>query len=306
MGQDRSLSAYAVSLTPFTKTGEIDEAGLRAHFKRLAAARIGVYVAGGGTGEGFTLSKREMRRVLEIAKEELHGIVPVRAMGVEPSTAAEMIEFVALSEDVGLDATHVYSLDLGHGSIPNERIIEAYLTDVLEAANGPIVLASHHLTGYLLPVDILRKLADRFDNFIGMNVAGPPRYALQVVESIGERVQILTSLDTALDTFALGAHGFAVGEANLAPSVCVAIAEHYAAGRLAEAREAYLTMMRLLPLARDFGGISGTKAALRLMGLPAGYTRKPRLEVTDEQLVKIGALIDELGLRELEQAAAAA
>jgi dihydrodipicolinate synthase/N-acetylneuraminate lyase len=76
--------------------------------------------------------------------------------------------------------------------------------------------------------------------------------------------------------------------------------EHYAAGRLREAEGAYRLLMRLTTIARDFGAISGTKAALRLMGLPGGYPRKPRLDVTPEQLDQIGALIDEIKLREAQ------
>ena len=81
-----------VSLTPFTETGALDEPGLRAHLRRLGAAGIGVYLAGSGSGEGYTLTRDERRRVFDVGVEELGGQVPVRAMGVEPRTAAEVVE----------------------------------------------------------------------------------------------------------------------------------------------------------------------------------------------------------------------
>jgi 4-hydroxy-tetrahydrodipicolinate synthase len=71
----KPLSTYAISITPFDAQQALDETALRGHLRRLADAGIGVYVCGGGSGEAFTLSMAEQRRVLEIAIEELRGKV---------------------------------------------------------------------------------------------------------------------------------------------------------------------------------------------------------------------------------------
>lgn len=295
-----TLSTHVVSLTPFTEDGALDEDALRAHFQRLAAAGVGVYVAGGGTGEAFTLTQAEMRRSFEIAKEELVGKVPVRSMGTEPGTAAQMIEFARMTEEIGLDATHVYSLDMGHGAVPSEAIVATYLDDILSAVRSPVVLSSHHLSGYVIPVKVIRDVVDRYDNVIAMNVAAPQRYILQLIEAVGDRVDILVGVDSVLDSLALGARGIAIGEANVAPRLARSLIDHYAAGRREEAEEAYRAMMQVTAIARDYGGISGSKAALRLMGLPGGYPRKPRLDVSADQLEEIGGIVDRLKLREIE------
>src|SRR5688572_10353149 len=108
----RVPSVYVISLTPFDDEERLDERALRAHLQRMKTARIGVYAGGAGSGEAYTLSPDEMRRVLEIAVDELQGSVPVRAMGVEPRTANEMITFGKLCKEVGVDAMQVYSLDI--------------------------------------------------------------------------------------------------------------------------------------------------------------------------------------------------
>ena len=66
-------STYVIAITPFTDDGAFDEDAVRGHLRRMAAAAIGVYVGGGGSGEGYVLSDGEARRLLEISVEELKG-----------------------------------------------------------------------------------------------------------------------------------------------------------------------------------------------------------------------------------------
>jgi len=48
------------------------------------------------------------------------------------------------------------------------------------------------------------------------------------------------------------------------------------------------------------GGIRATKAVLNDLGLPGGYPRKPQLPVSKETLLRVRAVVDELGLAEIE------
>src|ERR1700749_4571559 len=106
----RNAAVFTISITPFDKNGRFDEEAFRGHMRRFAAAGMGTYVGGGGSGEGYTLADAEMKRVVEIAVEELKGKVPVRAMGKEPRTAKEMIDFSLMAKDAGVDAIQIYSL----------------------------------------------------------------------------------------------------------------------------------------------------------------------------------------------------
>src|SRR3954447_18787442 len=133
-------STFVISITPFDQKERFDEEGLRGHFRRLAASGIGVYVAGGGSGEAYTLSKSETKRVLEIGVEELKGKVPVRGMGKEPRSAKELIEFAKMCEAAGVEAMQLYSLDAGHGAMPSRPVLERYLVDVIESVSVPLVI----------------------------------------------------------------------------------------------------------------------------------------------------------------------
>src|ERR1700687_4844126 len=65
-------------VTPFTRTGALDEAALRRLVRRQVEARIDVLVPCGTTGESVTMSAGEQKRVVAITLEEA-GPVPVLA-----------------------------------------------------------------------------------------------------------------------------------------------------------------------------------------------------------------------------------
>jgi 4-hydroxy-tetrahydrodipicolinate synthase len=71
-------------------------------------------------------------------------------MGVAPRTARDMVEYVELAAECGVDAVQTHSLDLGHDGRPTAATIERYFRTVLEASRIPCVVSSHHSIGYTL------------------------------------------------------------------------------------------------------------------------------------------------------------
>src|SRR5262245_56959129 len=76
----RSYAGAGVALvTPFTPSGDLDEAALRKLVKRQVDEGIDVLVPCGTTGESVTLTADEQKRVIGIALEVSAGRVPVLA-----------------------------------------------------------------------------------------------------------------------------------------------------------------------------------------------------------------------------------
>jgi 4-hydroxy-tetrahydrodipicolinate synthase len=184
--EPRPPSTFVISITPFSEDGGFDEVAIRGHLRRMAAAGIGVYLGGGGSGEGYVLSADETKRLLQIGVEELKGKAPVRAMGVEPRTSDDMIEFMEMAAGMGVDAAQIYSLDQGHGHRPNVDEIHRYFDDVLKASDFPAVLSTHQSVGYQVPVAMLVEFADRFDHLIGINISHQDLgYLTAIVDALG-------------------------------------------------------------------------------------------------------------------------
>ena len=295
-------STLVISLTPFDEHDRLDIDAYRRHLRRMRDAGIGVYVGGGGSGEGYTLTRDETEVVLHVAAEELNGHVPVRAMGVEPRSAKEMLELAKAVADAGLDSMQVYSLDPGHGRMPRPDELETYFCDILDALPVKAVLSTHQSVGYWLSIDAMVRLVDRYDNIIGINVTNNDvTYLVRVIDAVGDRIEIhVGGAMHGLTALALGANGFLTSEANLAPKLTQSVIDHWTAGDLAGAADAFARVLRLYAAMANVGGVSGTKAALNQLGLPGGYPRKPRLPVPPEWEARIAQILRDHDVRGIE------
>jgi 4-hydroxy-tetrahydrodipicolinate synthase len=288
-----ALACSVIAITPFTATGDLDEAGVRAHLRRMADARIGVYVGGGGSGEGFTLTDGEMRRLLDLAVDELDG--RVRAMGVEPRTADQMVAFTEAAAAAGVEACQIYSLDPGHGHRPTMAEVERYFDTVLDDCPVDAVLSTHQSVGYRIPVPMLEGLVARHPRVVGVNCShGDVTYLAALVDAVGDRVEISVGGPLqALTAVGLGARGFLSSEANLTPRLGASLGAAVTAGDLGAAAEAFGVLARVHHLLYGNGGIRVTKAVLTRLGLPAGSVRPPQQppapEVVDRVLAQLRA-----------------
>src|SRR5438045_659644 len=70
----RSFAGAGTALvTPFTRSGALDEAALRRLVRRQVEAKIDVLVPCGTTGESVTMTGEEQKRVVAITLEESGG-----------------------------------------------------------------------------------------------------------------------------------------------------------------------------------------------------------------------------------------
>ncbi len=295
-------STFVISITPFTEDGAVDEVALRGHLRRMAAAGIGVYLGGGGSGEGYVLSPDETRRLLQIGVEELQGKVPVRAMGVEPRTSLDMIEYLLMVSDIGVDAAQIYSLDQGHGHRPTRDEIHRYFDDVLRAIDFPAVLSTHQSVGYQVPVPMLIEFADRFDHLIGINLSHQDLgYLSAVIDALGDRLEIhVGGPNLALTALSLGGTGYLNSEGNLAPRLCVGLINAYRENDAWRMVDFYGKLLRLSGTFYAAGGIRATTAVLNALGLPGGFPRLPQLPVPDASVPPLLDTIERLGIGNIE------
>lgn len=300
--QTDRAQVFTISITPFAEDGRIDEPRFRQHLKKLGDAGMGVYVGGGGSGEGYSLSAEETQLVLDIAVDELKGRSPIRAMGIEPRTAEQMIAFLETAKAAGVDAAQVYSLDVGHGHSPTPAELDRYFSQVTRAVDMPLIMSTHQSVGYVIPPAVIIDLFVDNPRLVGLNISHQdPGYLKTLIDGLADRIDICVGgPHQALMCFALGGHGYLSSEGNLAPHLCLSVIEAWRRGDAAALLEVHGKLLRLFMALYGNGGIRVTKAVLNRVGLAGGYPRLPRLPAEDEQTDRAMAVVEAIGLKAIE------
>jgi 4-hydroxy-tetrahydrodipicolinate synthase len=240
------------------------------------------------------MSVEEHERVVEIVVEQTAKRVPVIA-GAGSNDTAEAINLTRHAEKAGADATLQVC---PYYNRPNQAGIVAHFKAIAEASPLPIVLYNiPKRTGMLMSPETILELA-ALPNIIGIKQSGIELDEVMKVIQGAPNFAVLSGDDALAFTItALGGRGAIATSSHVATKAWVKMVDLLKAGKLAEAREAHY---RLLPLARAMfiePNPAPAKAALALLGLPAGAPRLPILPVSDKSKAVIREVLVDLGLK---------
>jgi len=299
----KKYTAIIHSLTPFNDKFEVDETALRKHLRRLRDSGVSVYIGAAGAAEGNTLTLEERDRILAIAVEELKGKVPVKAAGVEPRDAAEMVEFLRSAEALKVDSAQIYSMDMGHGLVPNRKEMETYFRTAIEATSLPVTISNQKKVGYSVPLDLVEQLAARYPNFTGYAYdVNDEFYMIELIQRLGERLEIHCSgTENAMFTLAMGGNGYQGMEGNITPKLSASIVSAYIAGDIALMHESFKKLMQLRTILRGpvRSNMRGIKPVLNAFGLSGGHVRPPRIAISPTELSEVIVAIRALDIPEM-------
>lgn len=306
-----SLKMFCMSVTPFTKSGEIDEQALRLLLRRLIDSRLGVLLGSGGEGEGHALESDEARRVYEIGVEECAGKVPVYANLPEEMTARATIQRAQLAIDAGVDVVHLYTIEGRHGMKPTDAELTAYFDDVLSVVKYPVGIALNAGIGYTAKPELVADICRRYPQVIELRLTHvPDTYFINLKELVDPRITFLYQFATGpFNPLVLGAHGLFGGEANIIPKTCRRFADLYERGSMQEIAPVYADIRRFAQYVSSFGRptLRAVKMCMKVLKLPGdGCIRRPYLMAPDDELAKFTDGLLKLHVSEIDDMARAA
>lgn len=280
--------------TPFAPSGDIMEDAFADLLDFLVERGASSICIAGDNGESWALSPQERGRLVRLAKDRVD--VPIM-LGISAPTWDASAKYIRAAEENGADA--VLSMPQTYVLKASEAELMARFEKVHGATDLPVVLYnSPRRMGFSLSVDQTERLADNF-NIIGIKESQRDFfYHTHLLERMAGRISVMTGpCHYIMPAFGLGAVGFiATGPefitakpSDLRDMALRAPGDAY--------RQAHYELTVIYEMLMGLGTWPAAfKAALGLIGLPAGVPRDPVMALDDAGLDAIKACFDRLGI----------
>jgi 4-hydroxy-tetrahydrodipicolinate synthase len=281
-------------VTPFTKSGDLDEAAVRRLARRQIDAGIHFLVPCGTTGESPTLDDDERTRIVEILADEADGKVPLLA-GAGGYDTKEVIRAARAMQEAGasglLSVTPYYNKPTPEGLYQHYRAIA-------ESTSLPIIVYNvPGRTGVNVDVATLVRMA-QIPNIVGVKEAsGNVSQMCEICRAVPPDFIVLSGDDSlTLPLMAVGGRGIISVSANEIPAEMVQMVEAAERNDFAAARKIHARVMPLLTVNFIEANPIPVKAAMADMGLLEEVYRLPMVPPRPESREKIRKVLAELSL----------
>ena len=217
-------AVMVVQLTPFKDNEDLDLEGLRENTEFLVEARkYGplVLTPAGSTGEQYTLTDEEYKKVIDTVIDTANGKVPV-VPGANQAGTRAALERAKYAQDAGADGVMVV-LPFYH--VPNEEGLYLHYKKIAEALDiGVVVYNNPDVSKIYMKPHLLKKLVEDVDNIVAVKENTPFIPTLyQHVKMVGDKIPILQGRGEwwFAATVFLGVRGYISGYANFMPKECL-------------------------------------------------------------------------------------
>jgi 5-dehydro-4-deoxyglucarate dehydratase len=294
----KTMSAGLLSfpVTDFDEAGDFHAAAYRKRLEWLMPYGATVLFAAGGTGEFFSLMAQDYSAVVGTAVQTCRNGVPIIAGTGGPTRQA--MAFAQEAERLGAQGMLLLPHYLTEAG---QEGLAAHVEAVCRSVKLGVII--YNRGACRLQADTLAKLAERCPNLIGFKDGiGEIELMVTIRRKLGDRFAYLGGLPTA-EVYAaaykaLGVPVYSSAVFNFIPKTAmdfyraVTTDDHTAMGRLLD--KFFLPYLEIRNRKPGYA-VSIIKAGARLVGRAAGPVRPPLVDLTQDESVRLGALIESLG-----------
>lgn len=296
----RLRGVLAFPITPYGTDGAVDLDAVRVNATWLARSGVHALVAPSGTGEFYSLTPEECSAVVEATVEATAGRVPVIAgVGFGPRQGALLAQ---RAERAGVDGILVLPPYYPH---PDPDGLIAYYRDI--AAATRLGVAIYARDGAALTPPQLERMAREIPNLVAFKDGrGDVRLFQRLREHVSERLgaERLVWIGGAGDDlvgayFAAGAEGYTSSLACYWPEASLELLRLATEGdftRLARFHARAVRPFYELRQRRRGFEVTVMKAAMELLGHPAGPVRPPLGDLSADERAELRLIIQRLNV----------
>jgi 4-hydroxy-tetrahydrodipicolinate synthase len=278
-------------VTPFREDERIDFNAWQRIIDVQIASGVDGLLATGGQGEFFSLDEEERTVALRFCRQAVGGRVALYG-NVGAISTRETMSLAQKAEAEGIDYAVVIT---PYYLRPSADELVQHYCDVCRAVHMPVLAYNiPERTGVELGPASLRRIAERCENFIGLKDSSGKVENIPELAAIGRDRPFAVFIGRdhlMLDALERGAAGAVTACANVAPKAFV---ELWRAFRDGKRKEAARLQELVKPLREAFAlhtFPSVVKAAMEMIGLPAGPCRRPVGPMPAEAREKLAAVL---------------
>lgn len=296
----KPTGSWVALITPFTNDLQVDFDGFKTLIDfHIAAGTDGLLLCG-STGEPTLLSIEERKAICNIVLTYTRDRIPT-FIGTTCGSTAETIALSRYAEDTGADGLLLVAP--GYVRPPQAALFEHFST-VAESVKVPIAIYNNpSRVGINIDPETILRLAE-IPNIIADKEAIPNLSQLEtIMGAAGDQLNLMCcdypGFGLILPTLAMGGHGTANVSGNVIPEEMAAMSKPWE--QIEDVHRTRELYFRYLPLLKAMYWVSNpvpVKAALNLLGLPAGSCRPPLPNLSPERTEQLHRLMIELGVFE--------
>ncbi len=269
-----------------------NEDAYRANLNWLFSHEAAAMFAAGGTGEFFSLTQKEVDRVVRAAVEETGSKMPVIAPAGGGTSVS--IEYCQAAEAAGADGILLLPPYLTEAAKDG---VAAHVEAICKSTKLGVIV--YNRANQRLDEVELEKLAERCPNLVGYKDGlGDIELMTRIYARLGDRFTYIGGLPTA-ETFALpylemGVTTYSSAIFNFVPEFAL---KFYKAVRARNYEQVYKSLNEfVLPYIairnRKQGyAVSIVKAGMKIVGRDAGPVRTPLTDLTEAEMADLAKLI---------------
>ena len=250
-----------------------------------------IFVAG-GTGEFFSLSEAEYKKIVEVTAETIQEKVPmISSVG---RSIPEAIAFAKIAEKAGMNALLLMPPYLTE--CPQDGTYE-YAKTIMDNTSLPVIY--YNRGNGVLSSSFVQKLADNCPNLIGLkDGTGNMQELNDTIKSVGSRLSYIGGVPTAeiiAEAYlSIGVNTYSSAAFNFVPELANLFYKSLRAGNKAVVaqilKDFYIPFVRLRNEKNGYA-VSLIKAGAKIIGRSAGDVRAPLTMPTQEEVAVLEKII---------------
>ena len=271
-------------VTPFTKTGEIDEEKIRREMEICLEAGADGISVGGSTGEGPTLRDEELTQLIGIAREYVkEGSDKTVVCGVMRNCTRDAVRAGKTAKEAGADAIMVTPTAY-NVLVPNAEGMFDFYSTISREVQLPTIIYNVIPQNTIYP-DLFYRLLNETEYIMGIkqSVGGIQALYADLME-VGEKGRVYAATDDMIySCFDLGAKGAISAILSVFPKESV---EMWKCAQTGEHLRGLEIQQSLYKKWQVLGGNQfpiKMKYALKCLGRDCGYCRSPITYLPEEE-----------------------